>query len=45
MGSGFEDTEIFDFYIAKNVGIIQTDATIPSISLTSSGTVTDYSVK
>jgi len=45
MGNGFEDTEIFDFYMAKNVGIIQVDANIPIANITSSSTLTDYSVK
>lgn len=45
IGSGFEDTETFDFYIAKNVGIIQVDANIPAANIISSSTLTDYSIK
>jgi hypothetical protein len=45
LGSGFETWTTYDFYVAKNIGVIQTDANIPFANLTTSSKLLSYSIK
>lgn len=44
LGSGFTSTALYDFYLAKGVGMIETDTSV-SGNIYEKETITDYSIK